>query len=509
MVLARFVQTRGATGTGLAGVGLAVSGFAMAAAGLAFAATGPGHASGAATRTARIEARVQTVAISIFGAAMLMAMQGLAISGLIYTVEMTLVALFGIGLGAGRRGPGAGGGARLNPEGQGMGGMVGRLIGEGFRVFFLMAGLVALAAIGWWELDLALGLAAPFAMAPAEWHAHELVFGYGGAVLGGFLAAMRGPGQRWLTALAAGLWLAGRAALFASASLPPLAVALIDLGFVPLLWLRLALPFLSRPKPQNALLIVFLGLFWAANLATHLGWAGLWRGGETIGPRAGLVTLAGLILAVGGRLTPGFTRNAMHRAGVPDARLPREIGWLGPVVVALAAATALAFLAAPDSGIAAGLALGAGGVQLVRQSRWGARFALGQPILWAMHLAAALVALGLCALGLSHVTAVSEVAALHLAGIGGIGAMTLAVMTRQSLGLTGRACVAPRPAVAAFVLIAVAALVRFVGASLGGAICLAATLTAGAAWIAGFGLWLLCLAPVLLGPRLGRSPPQA
>ena len=391
-----------------------------------------------------------------------------------------------------------------------MGPTLTRLFGEGFRVFFLAAGLFGVVALIWWELYLWVhasgGLITDFsfAMAPHEWHAHELVFGYGGAALGGFLLSMLGPGRRGFVALAAGLWLAGRLALWLSGALPWGLVAVLDLAFAPLIWGRLALPFLRRPKPQNAVFLVFLALFWSANLATHLGWARIWPEGGVIGPRAGLLTLGALILAVGGRLAPGFTRNAMHRAGLADSALPHEPRWGAPVGLGLGATLALSALILPDSPLLAALAALLGAAQLARQSRWGLRFALGQPLLAAMHLAAGSVALGLLGLAAARAGLLSEVAALHLIGIGGVGGMTLAVMTRQALGLTGRPTRAPGAAALAFGLIALAALARFAASSLGGPVYFPATLTAGAAWVLGYTLWLAALWPVLWGPRRPR-----
>ncbi|MCB1358921.1 MAG: NnrS family protein, partial [Maritimibacter sp.] len=188
--------------------------------------------------------------------------------------------------------------------------MLKRLFSAGFRVFFLGAGLFAILAMGWWEIYLGVhytgGMVTrvPFAMAPHEWHAHELVFGYGSAALGGFLLTAvpnwtgAAAARHRFIGLAAAVWLAGRVALWVSGSLPPGPVAAVDLAFMPILWVKIAGLLLRRPKPQNVVFLVFISLFWLANLATHLGWAGIWDGGEIAGPRAGLLALAGMILVI-------------------------------------------------------------------------------------------------------------------------------------------------------------------------------------------------------------------
>jgi len=393
-----------------------------------------------------------------------------------------------------------------------------RLFGEGYRVFFLAAGLFAVFAMLWWELYLgvhAVGgliLDLSFAMAPHEWHAHELVFGYGGAALGGFLltavpnwTGAQGARHAFI-GLAAGLWLAGRLAMWFSGVLPPLAVALVDLTFVVLLAAKVALLLLKRPKPQNMVFLLFLTLFWLANLATHLGWAGYWSLGYETGPRAGLLALAGMILVIGGRVTPAFTRNAMHRDGAPETTLPRDIAGFGPVMIVAAALLPITALIWPGSWLAAAVALATGAGQIVRQWRWGFGYAIVRPILAALHVSAGLVGLGLILWGLAAFTSLSDIAALHVLAIGGVGGMTLAVMSRATLGHSGRPLVASAPLVAAYALLPLAAVLRFIASELQGEAYFPATLGAGAAWIFAFTLFSAALWPAFWGPRADRAP---
>ncbi len=390
--------------------------------------------------------------------------------------------------------------------------MLKRVLGEAFRVFFLGAGAFAVLAMLWWELYLGVHYtggfitAIPFTMPPHEWHGHELVFGYGAAALAGFLltavpnwtgaGAVRGP----LIGTAAGVWLAGRVALWMSGTLPAWLVAVVDLAFLPLLWALVAHMLVRRPKPQNMAFLAFLALFWLANLATHLGWADMWAGGAANGPRAGLLALAGMILVIGGRVTPAFTRNAMLREGAAETDLPRDFPALAPVMLAAAVLLPLTALVLPDTMVAGLVALLAGLAQLVRQARWGARFAIARPILAALHVSVALVGLGLVMLGLSRFTALSEVGALHLLAIGGVGGMTLAMMSRASLGHGGRALVAPVLVAIAYVLLPVAALLRWIGSEISGAVYFPAVLAAGALWIVAFAFYTAALMPVFLDP---------
>ncbi len=207
-----------------------------------------------------------------------------------------------------------------------------RLFGDGFRVFFLAAGLFAILSMIVWELFLtihALGglMEMPTAAPPHLWHAHEMIFGYGAAALGGFFltAVPNWTGAKSalhvFIAAVAGLWLAGRLAVWFSGSLPPALVAGADLAFVPVLALKVLTQLVKRPKPQQLIFLVMLTLFWTANLMVHLEWMGWTADTLWSGLRAGLLTLCAMIMVLGGRVTPGFTRNAMVQSGRED-RLP-------------------------------------------------------------------------------------------------------------------------------------------------------------------------------------------
>jgi len=384
-----------------------------------------------------------------------------------------------------------------------------RLVSEGFRAFFLAAGLFALVAVGLWTLSIMLPIPLPKTLPPAEWHAHELIFGYGGAALGGFfLTAVPNwtgakAARHVFIALAVALWLAGRLAVWFAGAVPAPLAAVIDLAFLPLLAAKIATQLVRRPKPQNVMFLGLLALIWAADLFVQLEWMGLTAATARPGLYAGLYGLVAIIAVLGGRIVPAFTRNAMTRAGRETA-LPRSFARLDTVAIVLAIALPVATLAhAPDS-IAGAIAAAAGASQLARLAYWQTRFTLREPILWALHLSFALIGLGLILTGLADFGLGSTVGALHVIAIGGVGGMTLAVMSRASLGHSGRPLVAPAPVALAYALLPLAALMRWAAAAFA-AIALPATLAAGALWSAAFMLYLFALWPVFWGPRLARS----
>ncbi|MBE2277259.1 MAG: NnrS family protein [Rhodobacteraceae bacterium] len=389
--------------------------------------------------------------------------------------------------------------------------MLRRVLSEGFRIFFLAACLFAILAMVAWEIWLAGSLEGfPPGMAPHLWHAHEMVFGYGGAVLGGFLLTAvpnwtggKSVPHRFIAVVAA-LWLIGRLAMWCSASLPPWAVAVADLSFLPVLALKIAMQLLVRPKPQQMIFLLTLTLMWLANLFCHLEWLGLLRDGVEPGLRAGLLTLSAMIMILGGRVTPGFTRNAMVLAGREDGH-PRNPARLAALAIAPALLLPLALLAGLPDGVVAALALLAGAAGLLRVALWRGGWTLGRPILWTLHLSYALNALGLIAFGLSRLDLGSEIAALHILGIGGIGGMTLAVFSRATLGHSGRPLQAPLLLALAYALVPLAALSRFAAATWP-AVYIGATLLAGALWLIAFALAFAVLLPAWLLPRPPRAP---
>lgn len=392
--------------------------------------------------------------------------------------------------------------------------MLARLFGEGFRIFFLAAGLYAVFTLivweGWLGVHALGGMVSltPFAPAPHVWHAHEMIFGFAGAALGGFfLTAVPNwtgaPAARHMfIALVSALWLAGRLAVWFSASLPPVLVAAAALSFLPVLAAQIAVQLVRRPKPQNIMFLGILAIIWLADLLVQADWMGFGWGDQGRGLRAGLFGVVALIAVLGGRITPAFTRNAMQRAGrhtgLPEARKPVELATMIGAV-----ALPLAVLADAPEALSGAVALVAGLGALVRLSLWRPGWTLPYPILWAMHVAYGALGLGYVLVGLAAFGHGSEIAALHVLGIGAAGGMILAVMSRASLGHSGRPLIAPASLAWGYGLVAAAAALRWIGSTEIG-LYYPAVLASGALWILAFTLFLAAFLPILLGPRLPR-----
>lgn len=391
------------------------------------------------------------------------------------------------------------------------------LFSEGFRVFFLSAAIFSLFAmaiwLGWLAIHAAGGALTytPFASPPHQWHAHEMVFGYGGAVLAGFfLTAVpnwtgTAPSCTAFIAGLAGVWLAGRTAMLVSSELPAALVMAVDVAFLPCLGLNILTNLLKRPKPQNMLFLALLAMMTAGNVLVHLEWSGVAFQTARQGTMTGLLTLAAMIAVLGGRITPGFTKNAMTRAGV-ESGLPVSHAKLD--IAGVGSAILLALLVAFDPpeillGVVAAIAALANGARL---AGWRTSAVLDQPILWSLHLGFAMLAAGYAALAMAWLgLGIGATAALHVMGIGAIGGMTLAVMSRAALGHTGRPLVVNRPIALAYGLTALAALVRALGPVVAPERYFSVMFVSGGLWIIVFAIFIAVYAPIVTAPRADRG----
>lgn len=388
------------------------------------------------------------------------------------------------------------------------------LFRDAFRVFFLSAaafGVFAMAVwLGWLYIHAAGAVLTyvPFSPPPHQWHAHEMIFGYAGAVLAGFfLTAVpswtntEASRPMFLAGLAA-LWLTGRVALFFSSALPAHLVMAVDVTFIPALGLSILINLMKRPKPQNMLFLLLLAMLTAGNIGVHLEWTGITADTAEGCLRLGLLTLAAMIAILGGRVTPGFTRNAMVRRGI-ESGYPVSRHWLDRAGIASALLLALLVAFEPPAAVLGSLAAVAACANAGRLLGWRTAAVTDQPILWSLHLGFAMLAAGYAALSAHWFgLGMSEAAALHVIAIGAVGGMTLAVMSRAALGHSGRALVVSTPIAVAYGLMALAAVVRSMGVTVAPAHYFPVMFVSGALWIAAFTIFIAVYAPIVLAPRV-------
>lgn len=334
----------------------------------------------------------------------------------------------------------------------------------GYRLLFGCGALWAVAVVvlwlgafgGYWTL--------PTAMAPLAWHQHEMLFGYLGAVIGGFVSAAipnwtgRPTVTGWPVAAVVLLWFAARLAILFSAAVPLPVGAVLDVAY-PLLLLAYAAREIVASGNRNKPILVILFLFAVACALDHAAMMGA-LADPAWGMRMGFALILLLISLIGGRITPAFTRNWLVRQGTAEG-LPVMPGRFDMAAIGITALALAAWVLAPAGLVAGGLLVLAGGVQAARLARWAGIRARRDPLVLVLHISYAWLPIGLILLGGTILYPFMPVSsAVHALAAGAMATMTLAVMTRATRGHTGRPLEADRATVAIYALVHLGALLR-------------------------------------------------
>ena len=378
----------------------------------------------------------------------------------------------------------------------------------GFRPFFFGGAAWGLIALIVWLLALGGAVTLPSALDPLAWHRHEMLFGFVGAVVAGFLltAVPNWTGRLPIAGkpLAAlfGLWIAARLAVLFSASVGPLTAAVIDTGFFVVL-AGLAAREVIAANNRNVPVVGLVLLLGAASALDHAGAAGL-IGDPNLAWKLGMALIVLLISLIGGRIVPSFTRNWMAKRGMTK-RLPMQAGKFDMFVIGATAFALLTWITVPVGLPTTLLLLAAAALQLARLARWGGIRGARDPLVLILHVGYLWIPVGLALLGLSTATpAVAQSVAVHALTAGAMATMILAVMTRATLGHTGRELRANGLTVAIYALVTLGVVLR-VTAPLGYAEYTFALHVSALAWGGALLLFLIAYGPILWRPRLGEA----
>lgn len=379
----------------------------------------------------------------------------------------------------------------------------GALLALGFRPFYLCAGIFAMLAIALWVARYSGLLGQGEYLANPFWHAHEMIFGYSLAVIIGFLftAVRNWTGQPTPTgyALAAivASWLSARVLL--AAGYPVLSV-LTDVAFVCSAAWGIGRPLHAAGNHRNQFFVLVLLAIGLANLIFLAAIEGI----IDLAPRKMLTIALDLILFVmvvmGGRVIPMFTANAL-----PESR-PQRPAWLeraAPASVLVLLAADLLGLPAPAGGLLAALATMVHGMRLALWHPW---HTWRHPILWILHASYAWIVLHLALRTLAALDPALSSLATHALAVGGIGGLTLGMMTRTARGHTGRMLTTNAAEVAAYACVQLAAAVRVLLPLIAPAYTLVAVQLSGVLWVAAFALFVAVYAPILWRPRIDGKP---
>jgi uncharacterized protein involved in response to NO len=386
------------------------------------------------------------------------------------------------------------------------------LFASGFRPFFLLTGLAAVVNMLVWLAVYASPDLWPEGDIPAiYWHAHEMLFGFVSAAVGGFLLTAspnwtgRPPFSGPVLYLLVSVWLAGRLAMAPLGLFSAATRAIFDLSFYPLLAVVLAPALIRAGKWRNMAFLLLLVALCGCNLTFHLGVSGAVTAGEHIGLAMATDFVILMVAVIGGRILPYFTRNALAQSGTEILIEPDP--WIERLSLLSIFAMLVADATMPLTPLSGGIALFAGLMQVFRMGQWHGHRTLGMPLLWILHLGYGWLTLGLLLKGMWLLFALPLAENwLHAFTSGAFATMILAIMSRASLGHSGRPLVASIAIVVAYIIVTLAAAIRvFLPVTLPDHY-EAAIVVAGLLWSLAFAIFLGVYVPIFLRPRPDGKP---
>ena len=375
----------------------------------------------------------------------------------------------------------------------------------GFRPFFLGAALFAGVAIPAWVLIVTGATGTNFLYPQREWHVHEMLFGFLPAAMAGFILTAipnwtaRIPIRGTLLASLWVLWLGGRLLVAVPGPVPVIA-AVIDAAFLAslaaVIWREIAAARIWNRSAIGVLITLYAG----ANILFHV--LALRETSTEVPERVALSILLLLLTFIGGRVTPAFT--AEYLAGRHSDEHPSVFSRFDVVSMLLVLLAALAWIVQPEGRAAGALFLAAGAANVIRVARWRGWLAWREPLVWILSVGYGWVALSLLALGAASLGLLPAANAVHVLTAGAAGTMTLAVMTRASLGHTGRGRQADLMTAVMYLLVNVGAILRILAPATDNPTSLTTVLLgmAAFAWSGAYLLFALGYGPMLLRPAL-------
>ncbi|MDT7526008.1 MULTISPECIES: NnrS family protein [Idiomarinaceae] len=385
------------------------------------------------------------------------------------------------------------------------------LLRQAFRPMFLLGASFSALAITLWLLVLAQVIELPVYGQTLFWHSHEMIFGFVAAIIVGFLltAVQNWTGLRATHGRALGIltavWVLGRLGLLVGAWLPWWLVAAVDLLFLPLAAILLAVPLIAVKQQRNLFFVPVLFLLTLCNALMHFGLQTGQYEIQQLGSQNAVWLVTLLMAIVGGRVLPMFTANGtMTPKAEPIVWLDRiGLGSLWLIFVlnitnfsAMVPALVMALLFATSA-----LALA------IRCARWRIWITWKVPLLWSLHVAYWFIPIGLALYALRYAGfPITNSLALHALTAGAMGNMILAMIARVSLGHSGRA-LQPKPIIsAAFMLVIVAAVVRVFVQGLWPELSVYWYALSAFAWVLAYGIYVLVYFPILTTPRPDGRP---
>lgn len=376
------------------------------------------------------------------------------------------------------------------------------LFSYGFRPFFLGAAVWAVIAMLLWLSSLAGVVEIATDYGPAHWHAHEMLFGYSSAVLAGFLLTAvpnwtgRLPVSGWPLAFLFSVWVAGRLVFLVPGLIGSTIAAVVDSLFLPLLLAICVREVVAGRKWKDLKVVGGLAALSLGNILFHL--QVVLEGHPDMAIKLAVSAYVVLVIIIGGRIIPSFTRNWIAKTGRTDFPTPYNNFDTVAILVGISALAAWVLLS--EGPVVATLATTAFLLHSARLMRWRGWTTLPEHLVTVLHIAYMFVPFGFLGIAVAAIGLLSPLAALHVLTVGTIASMMLAVMTRATRGHTGRVLTASRTTSGIYAAIVLAAVLR-PAADLFPDQAHAFYAASGAAWLAAFGLYLTEYGPMLIRVR--------
>ncbi|HBN49348.1 MAG TPA: NnrS family protein, partial [Thalassospira sp.] len=277
-----------------------------------------------------------------------------------------------------------------------------------FRPMFLFAGLIAVVAVVWWVAGMAHGVPTPSLGTPSLWHGHEMIFGFGGAAIGGFLLTAianwtgRPAVAGGLLMVLAACWLIARLAIGFGEALPPALTIIGGLGYFIALIVIAGRELVLGRNYRNLKILGILGLITAFDgmfIASALDLIAL---DAMVIYQSAILLIVLLIALIGGRIIPAFTRNWLQRER-PDATMPVMFTRFDGVCLAALAITIVIGMVDTDGVIFGAALLITAILHGFRMARWRGHLTLRDPLVAMLHFAYFWVPAGLAAFGIAHI----------------------------------------------------------------------------------------------------------
>ncbi len=382
------------------------------------------------------------------------------------------------------------------------------ILQNSFRSFFIVAGIWATLAVPFWILNYFGLLIVADNFDILLWHQHEMLYGFIAAAITGFILTAipnwtgRLPIKNKSLGFLVFLWIVGRIGFLTISIFGAKVVALMDLPFLIVLVLVILREIVSGKNWRNLPVIILISLFTLGNILVHLQLLDVIESAE-LGIRLSIFVLSILLALIGGRIVPSFTRNWLSQNQVN--RFPSRAGIFDKVCLVSLVVFVIAQIITPYHQLTSLLALLAGLLQGIRLIRWKVWLTLSEPLIWILHVGYMWLSVALVLIGLAGLTDfVPYTTSYHALTIGAFSTMILGVMTRVSLGHTGRTLKATFGTTTIYVFITIASVLRVSESFLNDSRNLILSFS-GIFWTLSFSLFVFIYLPILSQPRKSNT----